>query len=58
MKSLFYIGEKSKLGMKKPLNPFLGELCIGSCKDEGAMVRLVVEQVRYVVMVSPPNPRN
>ena len=49
LRALLYTGEDSKLGMKKPLNPFLGELCIESCADEGATARLVVEQVRYVL---------
>lgn len=40
------MGENSKIGMKKPLNPFLGELFIGSCTDEAASTHLVVEQVR------------
>ena len=48
LRSLLYVGEGSKLGMKKPLNPFLGEVCVGCCVDEGARVGLVVEQVRYV----------
>ena len=48
LKAQFYVGENSAIGMKKPLNPFLGELFIGSCADEGATTHLVVEQVRYV----------
>lgn len=56
LRSLLYTGEGSKLGMKKPLNPFLGELCIGSCTDEGATARLVVEQVRYVGALDPTSP--
>ncbi|KAL8784043.1 MAG: hypothetical protein Q9195_009211 [Heterodermia aff. obscurata] len=48
LKAQFYVGEDSKIGMQKPLNPFLGELFLGSCTDEAATTRLVVEQVRYV----------
>lgn len=48
LKAQLYVGENSKLGMKKPLNPFLGELFLGSCTDEAATTHLVVEQVRYV----------
>ena len=46
LKAQFYIGQDSKLGIKKPLNAFLGELFIGTWTDEGATARLVVEQVR------------
>lgn len=46
LKSQFYTGGDSKLGVKKPLNAFLGELLIGECTDESATARLVVEQVR------------
>lgn len=46
LKAQFYIGEDSKKGIKKPLNAFLGEILIGSCTDEDATARLVVEQVR------------
>ncbi|KAG7008892.1 hypothetical protein G7Y79_00004g014760 [Physcia stellaris] len=47
LRALLYVGEGSKLGMKKPLNPFLGEVCVGCCVDEGARVALVVEQVSH-----------
>ena len=46
LKSQFYIGKDPKLGIKKPLNAFLGELFLGSYTDERATARLVVEQVR------------
>ena len=47
LRSQYYIGEDSKIGIKKPLNAFLGELFIGKWRDGTATTRLVSEQVRY-----------
>ena len=42
------IGRKKRLGGKKPLNPFLGELFLGHWDDENGRTELVIEQVWYV----------
>lgn len=46
----YYVGRTVKEGLKKPLNPFLGELFLGEWKDEsgsGARTRVVSEQVSH-----------
>jgi hypothetical protein len=45
LKHQFYIGGSD--GLKKPLNPFLGELFVASYTDGDATARLVTEQVSH-----------
>ena len=47
LKSQYYIGENSKIGIKKPLNAFLGELFVGKFEDANATTHLVSEQVSH-----------
>lgn len=51
LKSQYYIGEDPELGMKKPLNPFLGELFLARWEDAAGTTQLVSEQVRLVVHI-------
>jgi len=46
LKSAFYVGNNNDVGIRKPLNPFLGELWFGSWADETNTADIVVEQVR------------
>ena len=45
----YYVGRTVKEGLKKPLNPFLGELFLGEWEDEvtGATTKLISEQVSH-----------
>ena len=45
----YYVGRTVKEGLKKPLNPFLGELFLGEWKDEvtGAKTKVISEQVSH-----------
>ncbi|KIW24689.1 uncharacterized protein PV07_10390 [Cladophialophora immunda] len=47
LKSQFYIGQDVKVGMRKPLNAFLGELFFGQWTDEASAVRMISEQVSH-----------
>lgn len=42
-----YAGRKEEEGVKKPLNAFLGEMFLGSWKDESGETRLISEQVSH-----------
>ena len=42
-----YSGGSEKEGVKKPLNPFLGELFVAQYKDESGLTKLVSEQVSH-----------
>lgn len=47
LKNQQYAGRREEDGVKKPLNAFLGELFVGSWKDESGVTRLVSEQVSH-----------
>lgn len=47
LKSQFYMGQDVNVGIKKPLNAFLGELFFGQWTDDTSTVRMISEQVRY-----------
>ncbi len=48
------IGRKDRIGGKKPLNPFLGELFLGYWEDdENGRTDLVIEQVGYEQQLAP-----
>lgn len=42
-----YTGRSEAEGIKKPLNPFLGELFLGEFRDDAGTTKVFVEQVRY-----------
>lgn len=51
LKSAFYVGQDGKAGIRKPLNPFLGELWFGDWSDDKTTTGIIVEQVRYVYSI-------
>lgn len=47
LKAAFYVGVSDKTGIRKPLNPFLGEMWFGSWTDQSGATKLIVEQVSH-----------
>ncbi|OAP64975.1 hypothetical protein AYL99_00947 [Fonsecaea erecta] len=47
LKAAFYVGQNDKAGIRKPLNPFLGELWFGDWQDETNKTSMIVEQVSH-----------
>ncbi|KAF3914919.1 hypothetical protein ABW20_dc0108076 [Dactylellina cionopaga] len=47
LRSQFYIGLDSNIGMRKPLNAFLGELFLSQWTDEVSTTHIITEQVSH-----------
>ena len=43
----YYVGRTVKEGLKKPLNPFLGEIFLGEFKSENTSLKVISEQVSH-----------
>lgn len=50
LKAEFYPTHDVEIGVKKPLNSFLGEVYIASFMDEAGKAEVIAEQVRYVLI--------